>query len=204
MARSSLLIIIELVHNAAGYCRCLPKVFGLVDKDTVVALGKLVDPEAASGEILAKYGDAQQGFRKFQSGFDQIANDIGHIQDGFGTVKQSIEDVVESFRNNITPCVGTAMLESNQAIVDLKSEIASVVDDIKTLVTIFTDAIDDFDTLDDFGIAKIVDKIINEEISSIKQLVGLLPAAKKLPNIIIDHVGHTSLYPKSRKSVDHL
>lgn len=60
MARANLPIIDELVCQAADYYKCLPKVLDLVDKDIAIALAKSLDVSAALGDVMAKYGDAQQ------------------------------------------------------------------------------------------------------------------------------------------------
>lgn len=58
-----------------------------------------------------------------------------------------------------------------------------------------------FDTIGDLDIATIVDKVINKEISSIKQLVDLLQAAKKLPNIIAIL---SQTVPENQESIENL
>ncbi|RAL58599.1 hypothetical protein DID88_003959 [Monilinia fructigena] len=234
MARFNLPIIEELVREAAGYCKCSPRVLYLVDKDNAIALAKSLDVSAASGDVVEKLtlqdislfaaaispcvagtcnreaiegwftdyltdsekGMAKQlqdflrpwkhGFSNIESSFDQTSNDIGQVKDQFGTVEQSIEDVVKSFCSNTTACAETAVSELQfKDTIDFRSEITSAVDDTKELVTIVTHDINDFETLGDPGITTIVDKVINKEISSIKQLVDLLQAANKLPNIIV-------------------
>lgn len=50
----------QLVRQSVGYCKCLPKVFDLVDLDTVKKAVNSGDTGVATAEILQKYGEAQQ------------------------------------------------------------------------------------------------------------------------------------------------
>ncbi|KAH6669590.1 hypothetical protein B0J14DRAFT_566335 [Halenospora varia] len=50
----------QLVKTSVGYCKCLPKVFDLVNLDTVKKAVSSGDTGVATAEILQKYGEAQQ------------------------------------------------------------------------------------------------------------------------------------------------
>ncbi|KAB8289549.1 hypothetical protein EYC80_010707 [Monilinia laxa] len=183
IARANLPIIDELIGLAryiAFAAAISPCVAGACNREAIEGwfTDYLTDSEKGMAKQLQDFiRPWKQRFSNIESSFDQVGNDIGQMKDQFGTVEQSIEDVVRSFCSNITACAETAVSKLQS------KEITSAADDTEELVTVVTDAIHDFDTLGNLDIATIVDKVM-KEFSSIKKLVDLLQAAKKLPNII--------------------
>lgn len=59
-ARERFPAIDQITRTAAGYCSCMPKIFDMVELDTVKAAISSMDVSDAQAEVLQKFGDAQQ------------------------------------------------------------------------------------------------------------------------------------------------